>query len=336
MSNPAFIFAPLTCALVHTSFNTPARSSTRASRFALRAAHAGAAICLRAVAKPMASANKTDCTPVTAADYAAQVRIAALLRDMLPGDVLIAEESLEGFNSLPASIRDDVCSLARMPSSAVRDTLSLCMGPDKLVLDCSRVCGRVWTCDPVDGSAGLKASKSYAVGIARLSLVPHLPPDTAALALPHHHSILLADQCGMRVYPVRLLGERAAINHTSRRRPWHFSPAAKTVPFPELPPATTLCCGSLIKYGEVALGNSDALVQFLPSGRAHVHDHAAGIAAVLASGGRVTDLDGCSLLSFDNCFVSVNTRRGVGGIVASGQGVDHTLYCSAARRALCS
>jgi 3'(2'), 5'-bisphosphate nucleotidase len=322
---------------VSSALNHPAHSSSRASCFALRAARASVAICLHATAKPSRAAEKSDGTPVTAADFAAQARVASLMQDMLPLDSLVAEETLAGFDQLPSAIRDDVCVFAQMPLHAVRNAIAFCQRENRDTGSASDG-GRLWTLDPIDGSLGLILGSGYSVGIARLPTAAHLIPDVAALALPHRHCILLANEDGLRVHPISLQGDSAIVNDRGcdKERRWHFSPASKAVALPGLPPATSLCCGSLIKYGEVALGYADALVQAMPSGRAHVWDHAAGIATVVAAGGQVTDLrlGGNGQVLFDDCFVTIDNTKGPGGIVASGCGVDHDKYCNAARRVL--
>jgi 3'(2'), 5'-bisphosphate nucleotidase len=309
------------------------------ARFALRAARVGAVICSRAAGAVVHVENKTDGSPVTAVDYAVQARVGSLLNVAFPLDVLIGEESLRAFDALPESQKIQAARLAGMDLGSMRSALgqeACCL---RSALDWRDERGRTWTLDPCDGTKGLVSRQSYAVGVARSAATPTLSPDVAALALPLRQVILVAMDEELTIYS--LAGHPASLpecptNPTGSEKRWHFSPASDPIVLRNLPPPAPLCCGSLVKYGEVALGCSEALVQALPSREAHIWDHAAGITAVIAAGGRVTDLRGAPVLfAADNSehpLATLTVRAP--GIVATAKGVDHERYCALAREAI--
>jgi 3'-phosphoadenosine 5'-phosphosulfate (PAPS) 3'-phosphatase len=301
---------------------------------ALGAVQAGAAICERAAREVRAGTGvrrKQDRSPVTTADYAIQ----ALVSKRLPG-ALVAEESLRDFDRLALPVRERVAELADLHIDTVRSALARVgeLG----------TAGEVWVLDPIDGTAGLLGGGSYAIGLARVLPSPGCASDVAALALPTRGIVLLVDEGEMHVCScnsgdgeLRQSQERTSSSDTLATCRWHFSPEKHTVAVTDLPRASPLCCGSLVKYGEVALGHSTAFIQALPKNRALSWDHLAGIAAVVASGGTVTDLAGGAI----EYGSTMEQARDVSllyveapGIVATARGVDHGTVCTLARNSL--
>jgi 3'-phosphoadenosine 5'-phosphosulfate (PAPS) 3'-phosphatase len=326
MRAPAYAACPLM------GVGGPSRGRrSAAAAFALDAVLRGTAICERAAREVQAGygvRRKLDKSPVTSADYAIQAVVGQALHSAL-GGVLVAEEDVADFDALPLPLRQRVAALAQLPMDAVRVALARRERPSE--------CRSVWLLDPIDGTAGLLSGGSYAIGLARAPGDRRAAPDVAALALPSRSTVLLVDDGVLSVH--RCDGRGTGSTDAARGRcRWHFSPASHTVAIAGLPPATELCCGSLVKYGEVALCASTALIQALPSCRARAWDHLAGVAAVVASGGAVTDLDGGALVlgssggdgpgCVDALFVDAP------GIVATARGVDHARYCALARLAL--
>lgn len=341
----AFVAIPV-CA----SFKRPGEYTSPPAEVALSLSRSAVRICDQFAPSLSSGAGvlgKRDATPVTCADLAIQALVATRLRREGAGE-LIGEEEVADFDALPLDMQDLVVGLAGSGNvDAVRDAL----GHSKYDPASS---SWLWTCDPIDGSKGLISGASYAVGIARFPGSTGAP-DVAALALPAADvdKILLVDGGILSIHPARydcedqngdeafeVLSKRAANENVSAPNiggagvEWYFSPAKEVVRFRGLPPATPLCCGSLVKYGNVALGRGSALVQSLPSKEARVWDHAAGISAVLASGGRVTDLEGEPLIfgRDEGCVESLFVKAP--GIVASAAGVDHQWFCSVARDSL--
>ncbi len=277
------------------------RELSTAGRTALRAARAGVWAARRA--RGTAAAVKADATRVSAADYAAQAAIIG----QLPHDahVLAEEDSAAAPHTVLAAAS---AALGLADVAALRRLLR------------RRGDGGVWYVDPIDGTEGFLRAAAWAVGVASRG-------GPAALALPARDTVLVADRalwrCDGEQVPVRPAVQR--LRHPVR---WHFSPAGSERALPELPPPTRLCCGSLIKYGEVALGDSHALVQAVPLGVVPVWDHAAGVAAVLAAGGTVTDIEGNLLRFGDDHLLRVPALA----FVATAPGVDHQWWLEVAAR----
>jgi 3'(2'), 5'-bisphosphate nucleotidase len=280
--------------------------------------------------------DKADGSPVTRVDYAVQARIANLLSVAFPADVLIGEETLQAFDSLPEHLQNEASLLARLSLARMRAAL----GPKNIDPSVSRParfdCDRTWTLDPCDGTKGLISGESYAIGIARLSREPELSPDVAALTLPRRKIVLIVQNGQLAMYGLGDSSVLMPVPSSKSTEQWHFSPASSPISLHGLPPPTPLCCGSLVKYGEVALGCAQGLVQSLPSRKAHVWDHAAGIAAVLASGGCVTDLHGAPVLfgTFRGDRPGSALSVCSPGIIATARGVDHEKFCALARNSL--
>lgn len=121
------------------------------------------------------SLDKSDATPVTIADFAAQASIIAAIHNAFPDDQFVGEEDstalredpvlLERTWELASSIHlDDEASEALLHTPQTRDEmLSLIdLGAKG---ECGRV-GRTWTLDPVDGTATFMRGQQYAVCLA--------------------------------------------------------------------------------------------------------------------------------------------------------------------------
>lgn len=214
---------------------------------------------------------------------------------------------------------------------------------------------RWWTLDPIDGTKGLLSGSGFAVGLALIGTNERIGfPLLGTLMLPRQGVVLLADVLesklevipisdldhhGKSVKPVQNRNGYAAVESLSLRGKriadeWHFS-GGKHFSLPGRPSWTPLCCGSLVKYAAVAQGHAFALIQSLPTGTANSWDHAAGIAAVRASGGKVTDecgndfVVGC-LDNRDRLRLQPYSRA----IVASARGMEHNELCKDVRQAL--
>lgn len=340
--------------LARASAPPPRAQASSPARLALSLSRAAVRICDRyapALSSGAGVVDKRDATPVTCADLAIQALVASRLRGAGAG-VLVGEEDVADFDALSLEMQTVVVDLAGLDSAgAARSSLRRHAGAP------ADADARVWTCDPIDGSKGLIGGQSYAVGIARFPKVEGAP-DIAALSLPARDvdRILLVDRGRLSIHRARISSDRceesegwaaedgglhfvgnARDTGSSRNRvgaTWYFSPAKEAVRLHGLPPATPLCCGSLVKYGNVALGRAAALVQSLPSREARVWDHAAGIAGVLASGGRVTDLAGEAVIFGRDAGRDEYLYVRAPGILASAAGVDHDWFCAAARDAL--
>ena len=278
---------------------------------ALRAARAGVRAAQQArVTATTGISVKADHTRVSVADYAAQ---AAIIRELPPDARVIGEES--STNAPSATLR----AAARVIDVSVTELTQL--------LNRQPRNGRheLWFVDPTDGTEGYLRGKSWAVGVA-------MRKGPAALALPARGVILVGDVQQSRAWVVHDVDGRVdaltpRVPSLNRVR-WHFSPAStKVAVVGGLPPPERLCCGSLVKYGEVALGASHALIQIPPLGFVYAWDHVAGVALVRASSGTVTDLDGNSV-QFDGGTDTVATKA----FVVTAFGVDHERWLDYAKQ----
>ncbi|KAJ5161438.1 hypothetical protein N7492_006830 [Penicillium capsulatum] len=139
------------------------------------------------------SLDKSDATPVTIADFAAQASIIAAIHNAFPDDQFVGEEDstalrqdpvlLERTWELASSVHlDDEASEALLHTPETREEmLSLIdLGAKG---ECGRV-GRTWTLDPVDGTATFMRGQQYAVCLA---LVENGVQQIGALGCPNLH-----------------------------------------------------------------------------------------------------------------------------------------------------
>lgn len=272
---------------------------------ALTLARQASEICQSA---PRTSLQKDDGTPVTPADLAIQAVVARELRHTFPTDVLVAEEDAANLPwDHPAWLVAD--TLARFHT---REWLLNRVFPSNTT--------RTWVLDPIDGTAGFIRREGHAVGLALLSPVV---PRIAALALPADDVVLLSDDGTPRF---STLGPTATHDDAVR---WTLS-GCNDAAFAEMlekrwGASTRLCCGSLVKYAAVARGQAQRFVQMVSDNPA-VWDHAAGVAVVVAAGGRVTDENGMPIEV--GVGVGQRTVRVFGRtIIATAPGEDHEQWC---------
>ncbi|KAJ5675763.1 Myo-inositol-1(Or 4)-monophosphatase [Penicillium macrosclerotiorum] len=121
------------------------------------------------------SFDKIDATPVTIADFAAQASIIAAIHNTFPDDDIIGEEDSTALRENPTLLErtwelattvhlDDEASEALLYTPRTRDEML-----DLIDLGAKGRCGRtgrVWTLDPVDGTATFMQGQQYAVCLA--------------------------------------------------------------------------------------------------------------------------------------------------------------------------
>lgn len=313
---------------------------SRERTFAVRVMHEAALLCARA---PRNARLKADATPVTVADLAIQAMVIKALHDSFPNDVLVAEED--------ASMRHDECLWKAFDGLLGFESYNFIVGadiPNSTQYDVGPP--RYWTLDPIDGTKGFICGLSYSIGLALLRKVDcaeesQKPPSFGAIALPSEGVLLVADVEGGYLKELPLLGTRQRKNMEKRARSqtrnvaecdivWMMS-GVQDLQLEGWPAWTPFCCGSLVKYAAVARGNATAFVQVVIDKSPAVWDHAAGVAAVFASGGFVSDDRGQPIT-----FGSSLNRREVGlsqdavAIVASRRDADHYGICDLVRKTL--
>jgi 3'(2'), 5'-bisphosphate nucleotidase len=203
----------------------------------------------------VARRNKSDHSPVTAADEASEAAILDGLMRLLPGVPVISEESAN-----PAT--------------------------------CPRLDGTFVIVDPLDGTREfLAGSDEFAV---LLAIISERVPIAGIVAAPKR-GLVWRGVVGHGAERLRLLGDGADQPQPIRTRKWppaapvgvvsRSHPDAKTNDFlAHLGPLTLRPCGSALKFGLIAEGSADVYPRL---GTTCEWDVAAGHALVTAAGGNV-------------------------------------------------
>lgn len=223
---------------------------------------AASAAILKIRAEGLCIRTKSDQSPVTAADEAAEAHILQGLARVLPGVPVVSEESVD-----------------RAPTG---------LGGDFVLVD------------PLDGTRELVAGRDeFTVNVALLTAGrPHLGVVAApALGLlwrgypGRAERLRLAPKgTGNEPQPIRTRTRPAAglVAAVSRS---HLDAETKAF-LARLPVTSTISCGSAIKFCQVAGGDADVYPRF---GTTCEWDIAAGQAVLAAAGGAVVALDGGDL-----------------------------------------
>lgn len=261
--------------------------------------------------------QKSDLSPVTIADFAAQAVVARELREALPNDRLVGEEDSGILHSEEGA---PVLSRIVDYTGGLYGTVS----PDDV---CSWIDhgngepnGRFWTLDPIDGTKGYLRREQYATALAliedgevRLGVLgcPNLadsrvvPGDTglglfvavrgqgtwgANLAGDAPYKRLHVSNCADIRHARLLRSVEAAHTNTDKVGQLAQSLGIEADP---------VGLDSQAKYAVLACGGGEILVRLLspsrPDYRETIWDQAAGSIVVEEAGGRITDLDGKAL-----------------------------------------
>jgi 3'(2'), 5'-bisphosphate nucleotidase len=282
--------------------------------------------------------SKSDDTPVTVADFAAQAVICRTLAEQFPHDPVVAEESSADLSSHAhdALMQQLTRAIARDQPSApaeIRAWIDRGQGQGQ-----GHSAARFWTLDPLDGTRGFLRGAQYAVALALIEDGEVVVGALACPALPDSLDTPGAE-VGVAFTAVQGQGWRS-VPFASAPQPAHAAgglPTARLVQsveestshhaLQELLAAQLQLAGpalkmdSQAKYAAVARGDA-ALYLRLPSPsspnyRENIWDHAAGALLVAEAGGVVTDSRG-QRLDFSQGRKLVNNV----GIVAS-RGIDH-------------
>ncbi len=304
------------------------------SKFAIAAVREACTV-IRAVQTNLCTAalTKSDKSPVTVADFAAQAAVARRFALERPSDVLVGEE--------------DAKDLRSEESRATLDNVTRFVGEVAAGASADDVCAwidrgraepvqRFWTLDPVDGTKGFLRGEQYAVALAliengRVTLgvlgCPNLRADgtadvggTGCVIAAERGRGTWASPLGSESW-TRLLvsGRRVAkearllrsveAGHTNVDEMGELVVALGGTAEPVL-------MDSQAKYGVLAAGCGELLFRLLSPTkldyRERIWDQAAGSIVVEEAGGRVTDLDGKTL-----DFSRGRTLAGNRGVVAS-------------------
>jgi 3'(2'), 5'-bisphosphate nucleotidase len=208
--------------------------------------------------------HKADGSPVTAADQAAEAVILQDLERLAPAIPIISEER---------------CAEAQGQAQALKG-------------------GTYFLVDPLDGTREFIAGRDeFTVNIALIELGTPLlgviaapAADLAWRGVVGHlaERVTLSDQSGRTAIHTRQRPSQPIIM-ISRS---HLDPGTKAY-LADRAQATTVSCGSSIKFCRIAEGNADLYPRLAPT---HDWDVAAGHAIVVAAGGDIRRADGAPLV----------------------------------------
>jgi len=310
---------------------------------ASRAIRTAAGVCTAVYADLVEAAAKTGREPVTVADYASQAIINATLRAAFPQDSILGEEHASDFERVLSA--DQRAQVVRFVGTALQDTLS--EAAVKALLDTPPGnSGRTWIVDPIDGTKGFLAKRTYAIAIALMDgdrlMLGALGCPNLSLANPGETSnegVLFYAWRGAGAYREPLAGGAAVRIHTAPTQA--HEPLVISTSFEaehsdknllggivdKLPATqkTTVGLDGQGKYGLVANGSVTCFFRLVPDPAYHekVWDHAAGVLLVEEAGGQVSDFNG-KPLDFTQGHKLVNNRG-----VAATNGAIHAALLAA-------
>ena len=259
--------------------------------------------------------TKSDKSPVTVADFAAQALVGCVLERVFPNDPLVAEEDSAHLREPEASeTREKVAHfVGRCMAYATPETV--CAWIDRGGAEPAR---RFWTLDPIDGTKGFLRGDQYVVALA---LVVDGAVQLGVLGCPNltngrtpdrggPGSIVVARRgegawtlplSGNGAGPERLLVSGVTSSHDARvlrsvdaghTNVGRVAQLMETLAVTAQP----VLMDSQAKYAVMAAGDGDLLYRLLtkaqPDYREKIWDHAAGSLIIEEAGGRVSDLLG--------------------------------------------
>lgn len=261
------------------------------------------------------SITKSDKSPVTVADFAAQALVGFLLERTFPNDPLVAEEDSAHLRE-PESLetRSKVAHfVGRHLAYATPETV--CAWIDRGGAEPAK---RFWTLDPIDGTKGFLRRDQYAIALAlvvdgQVQLGVLGCPNLSDGRKPDHDGpgSLIVAQRGNGTWTQALTGDDRTLTQlrvsdiadSSRARVLRSVDAGHTNVGRVAELMETLAVNtepvlmdSQAKYAVMAAGDGDLLFRLLtkaqPDYREKIWDHAAGSLIIEEAGGRVTDLMG--------------------------------------------
>ncbi len=287
---------------------------------------------------------KSDKSPVTVADYAAQAVLGHALEETFPGDVLVGEESADGLRTEEGSDTLQLVTqfVGRCVPGARAD--EVCTWIDRGTADAS---DRFWTLDPVDGTKGYLRGDQYAVALARIE---DGQVTIGALGCPRLGQDCLPDKEGLGALLVAVRGEGTWCTTLAEEGPFRqlkVSPCADATQARmmrsveaghthggqideiaellgvEVDPVRM---DSQAKYATLAAGGGELLFRLLspkkPDYKEKIWDQAAGSIVLEESGGHITDLQGKPLDFTQGRTLAANTGVFASNATLHGQGLD--------------
>jgi len=257
--------------------------------------------------------QKSDRTPVTVADFSVQGMVGRLFEEVLPDDILVAEEKSDTLRSSEhahtrAMVMQQIRSL--LPQAAEEQVFAWI---DRGKGEPAR---RFWTLDPLDGTKGFLRDGQFAVS---LSLIEDGQVKLGVIGCPVLDADLLPGASptgelkgkGSWRFPLNGQEEGTPVSVSDTREPERLqllqsyaSEHTDVLTIDRLmgmwnTKSEPLRIDSQVKYGMLSAGRGDLLLRLLspqqPDYREKIWDIAPGWLLVQEAGGMMTDLDGKSL-----------------------------------------
>jgi 3'(2'), 5'-bisphosphate nucleotidase len=292
--------------------------------------------------------TKSDRSPVTIADLAAQAVIAGELEKAFPKDPLLGEEDSTILRSPEAkTILNQVTQYVRHFSPMATPEV-VCDWIDRGTGSPAK---RFWTLDPIDGTKGFLRGDQYAVALA---LIVNGKVEIGVLGCPNLREARIPQGGGPGSLVIAVRGKGAWTTPLDGREDFvplrvsNRTDPAKIVLLRSFDTghtnadeiealrgilgiqASTVLLDSLAKYSLLAAGGADLYFRLLspnhPNYRECIWDQASGTIILEEAGGRVTDLDG-KILDFTTGRKLINNR----GVLASNSHV-HSMALDALRK----
>ena len=258
--------------------------------------------------------TKTDRSPVTVADFAAQALIGCLITEAFPNDPLIGEE-----DSAALQTPEERETLSRVTQFVGRFTDGAAPETVSRWIDrgAGQTANRFWTLDPVDGTKGFLRGDQYAIALA---LIVEGKLQVGVLGCPNLSDGYRPDVGGPGSILVAIRGEGAwgtplegdpdfqRLHVSEQSDPaqarllrsfesGHTNVSQIDFLADEMDiKADPVRMDSQAKYAVLAAGQAEIYLRLLssdrPNYREKIWDQAAGALITIEAGGRVTDLDG--------------------------------------------
>ena len=254
--------------------------------------------------------TKSDRSPVTIADFAAQAMVCKALGAHFPGMPIVGEEdSLAIRRPENREIFAKIVHYLRQYDPRMEENL-IC---DLIDMGGDNPDGTYWTLDPIDGTKGFLRGEQFAIALAlvregqvRLGVLgcPNLPVGSGGTIfwaiqghgswkIPANGGIAEAIRASSRTDPLQMrFIESYESSHSDKDTQLAISQRLLITTPPEQ-------MDSQVKYGIVASGAADIYLRIpnpaSPDYREKIWDHAAGSLIVEEAGGKVSDIDGNKL-----------------------------------------
>ncbi|KAJ5966428.1 3'(2')-5'-bisphosphate nucleotidase [Penicillium waksmanii] len=312
--------------------------------------------------------DKSDDTPVTIADFAAQASIIAAIHKAFPSDSIIGEEDSTALRENAALFDrtwdlatsthlDDPQSESHLHTPTTKEEMLDLIDLGAQPFPTDKTPHRVWTLDPVDGTATFINGQQYAVCLSLIEngkqvlgllACPNLPDTTNVhednIDPGHGHLLTAVLGHGARIQPLgtgallpsRNLSRIQQISTGNELRfvDTSFSPSgrldvhAAVAGSLEAPwPASVDIWSAQMRYVAIAMGACNAFVKVpkKETYRSKIWDHSGGMLLVQELGCKVTDMAGGEVdcgrgRTLEGCYGMVVAPESVHGVVLEAVG----------------